>query len=355
MYKNIRVIFDFSLQNYCIFRIFASENQAKFQAVSQKVYYRINPATGRYERVYPSARQRVVSSLRQVMLGFALAAGLLTALYALTDLPKERMLRGENERLRASVGLLDRRADEAIAVIGDIAARDDNFYRVVMQAEPLGAARRNAGLERRRNYERADSLADPELVGELSDKLDMLEQMVATQSRSFDYLRSQASTLKERSSHIPAIQPVSEKNLRAMASGYGYRRDPIYGTGKFHEGMDFSAPVGTPVYATGDGKVVAADWNSGYGKMIEIDHGYRYRTRYAHLSDMLVRPGQSVRRGDLIGRVGNTGKSTGPHLHYEVRLDGAPQNPVHYYYYDLTPQQYEEMIRQAENAGHVMD
>ena len=237
----------------------------------------------------------------------------------------------------------------------DIAARDDNFYRVVMQAEPLGAARRNAGLERRRNYERADSLADPELVGELSGKLDLLEQMVATQSRSFDYLREQASSLKERSSHIPAIQPVSEKNLRAMASGYGYRRDPIYGTAKFHEGMDFSAPIGTPVYATGDGKVVAADWNSGYGKMIEIDHGYRYRTRYAHLSDMLVRPGQTVRRGDLIGRVGNTGKSTGPHLHYEVRLDGEPQNPVHYYYYDLTPQEYEEMIRQAENAGHVMD
>lgn len=347
--------FYFGLQNYSIFRTFASENQVKFHAVSQKVYYRINPVTGRYERVYPSARQRLMASLRQVGLGFGLAVGVFTVLYAAVDFPKERMLRSDNERLKLSVGLLDRRADEAIAVISDIAARDDNFYRVVMQAEPLGAARRNAGLERRRNYERADSLADPELVGELSGKLDLLEQMVATQSRSFDYLREQASSLKERSSHIPAIQPVSEKNLRAMASGYGYRRDPIYGTAKFHEGMDFSAPIGTPVYATGDGKVVAADWNSGYGKMIEIDHGYRYRTRYAHLSDMLVRPGQTVRRGDLIGRVGNTGKSTGPHLHYEVRLDGEPQNPVHYYYYDLTPQEYEEMIRQAENAGHVMD
>lgn len=323
--------------------------------MSQKVYYRINPATGRYERVYPSARQRVMASLRQVAVGFALAVGAMTALYVFVDLPKERLLRRDNERLKLSVGLLDRRADEAIAVIGDIAARDDNFYRVVMQAEPLGAARRNAGLERRRNYERVDSLSDLELVGDLSDKLDRLEQMVATQSRSFDELRSQASTLKDRSSHIPAIQPVSEKSLRAMASGYGYRRDPIYGTGKFHEGMDFSAPIGTPVYATGDGRVVAADWNSGYGKMVEIDHGYRYRTRYAHLSDMTVRPGQTVRRGDMIGRVGNTGKSTGPHLHYEVRLDGVPQNPVHYYYFDLTPQQYEEMIRQAENAGHVMD
>lgn len=315
----------------------------------------MNPATGRYERVYPSASRRIAATLRQWAVGAALALGVVTLLYICFDFPKERALRAENERMKLSVGLLDRRADEAMAVIGDIAARDDNFYRVVMQAEPLGAARRYAGLERRRNYERLDSLSDDELVVDLSDKLDVLEQMVATQSRSFDFLRSQASQQRQRSSHIPAIQPVSEKNLRAMASGYGYRRDPIYGTSKFHEGMDFSAPIGTPVYATGDGKVISSGWNSGYGNLIEIDHGYHYVTRYAHLSEMLVQPGQTVHRGDLIGRVGNTGKSTGPHLHYEVRLNGVAQNPVHYYYYDLTPQQYDEMILQAENAGHVMD
>ncbi|MDE6453260.1 MAG: M23 family metallopeptidase [Muribaculaceae bacterium] len=323
--------------------------------MSQKAFYRQNPVTGQYERVYPTARRRFVAMFRQFAVGAAVALGVMTVVYAFVDLPKERALRAENERLKMSVGLLDRRADEAIAVIGDIAARDDNFYRVVMQAEPLGAARRYAGLERRRNYEHLDSLSDAELVGDLSQKLDVLDQLVATQSRSFDFLRGQAAKLRERSSHIPAIQPVSEKSLRAMASGYGYRRDPIYGTSKFHEGMDFSAPPGTPVYATGDGRVLSADWNSGYGNLIEIDHGYSYVTRYAHLSEMLVRPGQSVRRGDLIGRVGNTGKSTGPHLHYEVRLNGVPQNPVHYYYYDLTPAQYDEMIRQAENAGHVMD
>ena len=323
--------------------------------MSQKAFYRLNPSSGQYERVYPSARQRIMASLRQGAVGAAVALGLVTALYLAFDFPKERVLRSQNEHLKMSMEALDRRADEAIAVIGDIAARDDNFYRVVMQAEPLGAARRYAGLELRRNYEHTDSLADDKLVAELTDKLDMLDQMVATQSRSFDFLRSQASTLRERSSHIPAIQPVNEKNLRAMASGYGYRRDPIYGTTKFHEGMDFSAPVGTPVYATGDARVQSAGWHSGYGNLIELDHGYHYLTRYAHLSEILVRPGQTVRRGDLIGRVGNTGKSTGPHLHYEVRLNGVAQNPVHYYYYDLTPQQYDEMIRQAENAGHVMD
>ena len=140
-----------------------------------------------------------------------------------------------------------------------------------------------------------------------------------------------------------------------MASGYGYRRDPIYGTSKFHEGMDFSSPIGTPVYATGNGTVTNASWKSQYGNLIEISHGYNSTTRYAHLSEILVKPGQAVKRGDLIGKVGNTGKSTGPHLHYEVRFRGQPQNPVNYYFYDLTPEEYDKMILEAENAGHVMD
>lgn len=154
---------------------------------------------------------------------------------------------------------------------------------------------------------------------------------------------------------MPAIQPVPEKFLRTMASGYGARRDPVYGTMKFHEGMDFSAPIGTPVYATADGTVRTSSWQSAYGNMVEIDHGYNYTTRYAHMSKLIAQVGKKVKRGDLIGLVGNTGKSTGPHLHYEVRYRGAPQNPVNYYFYDISPEQYDEIIRMAENAGHVMD
>lgn len=140
-----------------------------------------------------------------------------------------------------------------------------------------------------------------------------------------------------------------------MSSGYGYRRDPVYGTTKFHSGLDFAAVTGTPVYATGDGVVEYAERRSGYGNCIDISHGYNYTTRYAHLSEILVSSGQEVKRGDLIGKVGSTGKSTGPHLHYEVRFKDEPQNPVNYYFMDLTPEQYAEMIREAENAGHVMD
>lgn len=323
--------------------------------MSQKVFYRYNPAKERYERVYPSSGVRAKAMLRQALIGSVTALVVLVCAYSLFELPRESMLRMENELLENKIEMLSRRTDEAIAVMEDLAARDNNFYRVMMQAEPISAGQRYAGLERQRNYEAMDSMPDSELMRHTMDKLDLLDRMIYSQTKSFDHLAEQVSSLKDRTAHIPAIQPVSEKYLRAMASGYGYRRDPIYGTTKFHEGMDFSAPIGSPVYATGDGTVTHASWQSAYGNMIEISHGYNYTTRYAHLSEILVRPGQAVKRGDLIGKIGNTGKSTGPHLHYEVRFRGQPQNPVNYYYYDLTPAEYDRMIREAENAGHVMD
>lgn len=323
--------------------------------MSPKVFYRYNAAKERYERVYPSRGARIRVALRQCMLGVGVAVGVFVIIYGYVELPRETKLRERNEQIEEQLSVLNRRADDALAVMEDLAERDNNFYRVMMQAEPISAAQRYAGLERQRHYDAIDSMADAELMKLTTDKLDRLDQMIYTQSKSFDFLVNEASSAKDRTAHIPAIQPISEKYLRAMASGYGHRKDPIYGTTKFHEGMDFSSPVGTPVYATGDGTVSYAKWMSSYGNLIEISHGYNYTTRYAHLSQILVKPGQSVKRGDLIGKVGNTGKSTGPHLHYEVRLKGMPQNPVNYYYYDLTPEEYDRMIVEAENAGHVMD
>lgn len=323
--------------------------------MSQKVFYRYNTSTGRYERVYPSSWERFKVSARQIAIGVVAAACVFTLLYQFFELPREKELRLKSEKTAEHLEMLGRRADEAMSVMENLADRDNNFYRVMMQAEPISAGQRYAGLERQRNYDAIDSMADSKLMRQTVDKLDQLDQMIYTQSKSYDFLAGQVSALQDRISHIPAIQPISEKYLRAMASGYGYRRDPIYGTTKFHEGMDFSSAVGTPVYATGDGVVTHAKWQSSYGNLIEISHGFYYTTRYAHLSQILVKPGQQVKRGDLIGKVGNTGKSTGPHLHYEVRLKGVPQNPVNYYFYDLTPEQYDRMIREAENAGHVMD
>lgn len=323
--------------------------------MSQKVYYRYNPASEEYERVYPSRGRRVAATVQRWAMMAAGAMAMMAVLYYFVELPREKQLRLQNEQLQARVDLLGRRADNAISVMEELAERDNNFYRIIMGAEPVTMASRYAGLERQRAYDALDSLNDAGLVHNLENKVDRLDRLVYTQIRSYDFLAEQGRTQQDRIAHIPAIQPVPERFLRTMASGYGVRRDPIYGTAKMHEGMDFSAPIGTPVYATADGTVRTASRQGLYGNMIEIDHGYSYLTRYAHLSEIKVRPGQQVHRGDLIGLVGNTGKSTGPHLHYEVRLRGAAQNPVNYYYYDLTPEQYDEIISLAENAGHVMD
>ncbi len=323
--------------------------------MSHKAFYRYNPATDRYERVYPSGRERLIAALRQAAIGIAVAVVTFALAYIFFESPREKRLREKSELIEDRLATLNRRADQALEVMEDLAERDNNFYRVMMQAEPLTAGQRYAGLERQRNYDAIDSMADSKILRLTTDKLDLLDKMLYTQSKSYDFIANELSSASDRTAHIPAIQPISEKYLRAMASGYGYRRDPVYGTTRFHEGMDFSSPVGTPVYATGDGTVTYGSWKSQYGNLIEIDHGYNYTTRYAHLSQILVKPGQKVKRGDLIGKVGNTGKSTGPHLHYEVRFRGEPQNPVNYYFYDLTPEEYDKMIIEAENAGHVMD
>lgn len=317
----------------------------------KKVYYRYNPQTEAYERVFPSRRSRILAAVRSLVLSLFLGGAFFLILTAVLDFPGDRDLRQENEMLKADLSTLQERLDRAQAVMADLAERDNNFYRVIMHADRISDARRYAGLEK----QQLTSMSDNALLNTLNNKMTQLEREIVVQSRSFDELRALASQSSDRLAHIPAIQPVSDTDLKQMASGYGRRTDPIYGTVRFHEGMDFSCDVGTPVYATGDGRVVTSEWHSGYGNLIEIDHGYGYTTRYAHLSKLNVKAGQSVGRGDLIGLAGNTGKSTGPHLHYEVRLKGVPQNPVNYYFYDLTPEEYAEMITRAENAGYVMD
>lgn len=317
----------------------------------KKVYYRYNPQTESYERVYPSRRSRVIAAAGNVAVSLMLGMAAFLILDGIVDLPKDRDLRTRNDLLMSELEVLRARMDRAQSVLEDIAERDNNFYRVMLQTDRISDARRYAGLER----SQLTAYSDNEVLNTLNNKMALLEREIVVQSRSFDELKRLASQSSDRLAHIPAIQPISEKSLKQMASGYGHRTDPIYGTTKFHEGMDFACDIGTPVYATGDGRVTSAEWHSGYGNKIEITHGYGYLTRYAHLSGFNVKAGQEVKRGDLIGYSGNTGKSTGPHVHYEVRLRDVPQNPVNYYFYDLTPEEYDEMTARAENAGYVMD
>lgn len=322
--------------------------------MAKKVFYCYNPETDNFERYYPSMRDRLMTFSRYLVAGAAIGALFAVGFYYLTGGPTENALRHENSELRSKYNVLSRRLDNSLKVMDNIKNRDDNFYRVMMQMEPLARSRRYAGLDNSSRYADIASLSDAALVTRVTQQMDLLDRQLYAQSLSFDELRNSAGKEKDKLAHIPSILPINISDY-TVSSGYGYRRDPVYGSTKFHAGLDFAADTGTPVFATADGKVEVADRKSGYGNCVDIAHGYNYLTRYAHLSEILVKEGQQVHRGEIVGKVGSSGKSTGPHLHYEVRFKEEPQNPVNYYFMDLTPDQYAEMIQAAENAGHVMD
>ena len=321
----------------------------------RKVYYIYNPQTQTYDRIYPTVRQRALSILRRLFIGMGLGAGSFLLLLLIFGSPSEKELRKENSKLRAQYNVLEARLNDAMDVLQDIQQRDDNLYRVIFQADPIPSAIRKAEYGGTNRYEHLMELADADLVINTTQKLDMLAKQLYIQSNSFDDVVEMCKNHDEMLKCIPAIQPVSNKNLKQTASGYGMRIDPIYGTPRFHSGMDFSANPGTDVYATGNGTVVKMGWQTGYGNTIIIDHGFGYQTWYAHLRDFRTKLGKRVVRGEVIGGVGNTGKSTGPHLHYEVHVKGQVVNPVNYYFMDLSAEDYDRMIQIAENHGKMLD
>lgn len=321
----------------------------------RKVYYFYNTQTQTYERVYPSLRQRALNFLRQLLFGMGLGAGFFIILLMIFGSPSEKELRKENSRLKAQYNVLTKRMDEAMGVLQDVQQRDDNLYRVIFMADPISPAVRQAGYGGTNRYEELMGMADSKLVINTTQKMDVLSKQLYIQSKSFDDVVNMCKNHDQMLKCIPAIQPISNKDLRQTASGYGNRVDPIYGTIRFHAGMDFSAPTGTDVYATGDGTVVKMGWETGYGNTVEVDHGFGYRTRYAHLQEFRTKVGKKVVRGEVIAGVGSTGKSTGPHLHYEVHVKGEVVNPVNYYFMDLKAEDYEKMIQIAANHGKVFD
>lgn len=321
----------------------------------RKVYYKYNPKTQAYDRIYPTFKHRVITALRRFFANAGVAAVIFVILIMIFGLPSEKELKSENSRLLSQYKLMSRELDNALAVLEDIRMRDDNLYRVMFNADPIPEDVRQFDFAGTARYDSLESMDNARLVIATTAKLDLLKRQLYVQSNSFDEIVQMYRGKDEMYKCIPAIQPVANKNLKQMASGYGNRIDPIYGTVRYHAGMDFSAAVGTDIYATGDGTVEDAGWESGYGNCVVIDHGYGYKTRYAHMSRIGVRSGEKVIRGQVIGAVGNTGKSTGPHLHYEVIVKGRTVNPVNYYYMDLTPEEYDEMIKVAETRGNMMD
>lgn len=321
----------------------------------KKVYYQYDPKSRVYRRIYPTLWQRVRSVLKQIVLAVLLGGVFFFVFRYLSNTPQVGELRSENNNLKSQYQVLSKKVDDALLVLQDIEERDDNLYRVLLEADPVPESSRQVGFSGTNRYAELMEMPNSELLVNTAQKVDVLARKLYMQTRSFNEVVELSREQEERLSCIPAIQPVSNKDLKRTASGYGYRSDPVYHVNRFHKGMDFACDTGTPVYATGNGTVRFAKWQSGYGNLIEIDHGYGYVTRYAHLSKIQVRQGQKVVRGEEIGKVGTTGKSTGPHLHYEVMIHGQNVNPVNYYFMDLNAAQYDEMISLAENHGKVFD
>ena len=292
----------------------------------------------------------VLNTLGIFSLTLAMAVGLLLLYSSYFESPKELLQKNEIAELRFYYQSLNDEIGRLSTIVKEMEYRDDNIYRVVLGAEPIDKAIREAGIGGLDRYEdiRNKDLEHEEMIVKLHEHVDKLKRKLFIESRSQDEVVELAENKEKLYAAIPAIQPVANKELIALASGFGMRIHPIYKVKKMHTGIDFAAVIGTPIYATADGTIdLLQNSFSGYGKMIEIDHGFGYRSRYAHMHGFAVRQGQRVKRGDLIGYVGDTGISTAPHLHYEVLINGVQVNPVHYFFNDLTTAEYEKIIELA--------
>lgn len=271
----------------------------------------------------------------------------------LFDSPKERMVRSENKELKRQYEVLQERKATVDTVFKEINQTDENIFRLIFETEPAPS---NVSTFSSIPYEEMKTLTDREVVMFTANRIDSLLDKTRDEQMDYDILRIKSEGKAEMLPHIPAIQPIENQDLTRTASGFGYRMHPIYKIMKFHQGMDYTAPVGTPVVATGDGVVDEIErTRRGSGNRIVIDHGYGLKSVYAHLNDIEVRRGRTVTRGEIIGTVGNTGLSAGPHLHYEVLFNSKPVNPVNFYFLELTPEAYNQMITLSKNSGQSFD
>lgn len=319
------------------------------------INYRFNPDTLSFDRI-----ERNVRTLIKKILGY-LSTGIVSGMIfffiflQFFDTPVTKRLKRENEQLLSQYNLMNKDIEKISKALEDIQMRDDNIYRVIFEANPIPSSVRMAGFGGANHYTKLESMDNSELIISVAKKLDILSKQVYVQSKSYDDVVRMALGKEKMLASIPSIMPVSNRDLKRTASGWGMRMHPIYRIPRFHYGMDFTAPTGTDIFATGNGIVKEVGRNAGYGNIVLIDHGYGYETMYGHLSRTNVKIGQTVNRGDVIGFVGSSGASTAPHLHYEVMKNGQKVNPQNYYFQDLNPLEYEKMITISSNTGQSFD
>jgi len=321
-----------------------------------KVRYRFNAHTLSYDKIVISFKTRLkrflALSSTTLLTSILIAFGILQ----FYESPRMRSLHKENERLLTQYEMMYKDLNTIEKVLDEMEQRDNNLYRVIFESDPIPSTIRRAGFGGVNRYSKLESFDNSELVIKTAEKIDILSKQAYIQAKSYDEVLKLAMNKEELKASMPAIMPISNKSLKSTASGWGYRIHPIYKIKQFHYGMDFTANVGTKVYSTGDG--VVKDIQSiggGYGKWILVDHGFGYETLYGHLNGFNVKIGDKVKRGSIIGFVGNSGTSTGPHLHYEVHRNGEPVNPQYYYFKDLNAQEYEKMVKISSNIGQTFD
>jgi murein DD-endopeptidase MepM/ murein hydrolase activator NlpD len=322
----------------------------------KKIKYYYNTHTLRYEKLETPLRVKLLR-----IFGFLAAAvvtaGIIVAIaFQYIDSPKEKILRQENDDLKENYAVIREQVVHLQQQMLELEKRDNQVYRSIFEASPIPDSARVKEMEKNREVELVKSMSENELLKGLTEQLNNLSLRVAYQFKSYGDIDGMIKNKEKLLAGIPAIQPVSNKELTRIASGFGYRVDPVYKVTKYHAGLDFAAPQGTPIYATADGTVKQADYNEGgYGNHVVINHGYGYETLYGHMYRIKARVGEHVKRGEVIGYVGSTGKSTGPHCHYEVHKNGQPVDPVYYFYNDLSPEQYDRLLKLAAASNQSFD
>lgn len=313
-----------------------------------KFYY--NTETCKYERVTTKPSDRILNLLGFLMVAFLISLGIVPLYNTYFQTSKEALLHKENDELRLYYDVLTKEMKETNRMLADLQNRDDNVYRIIFEAEPIPASVRTAGVGGTNRYKDImdKGLEREDLILNTTQKIDKLKKQMYIQTKSYDEIIQLAKSKEKMFASIPAVQPLDNKDLTRLASGFGLRIHPIYKVKRMHTGLDFAAQKGSPIYATGDGVVSKVAANAGgYGNEVQVNHGYGYITLYAHMSAFAVKPGQRVKRGELLGYVGSTGSSTAPHLHYEVIHNGVKVNPVHFFFNELTPAEYQKMLELA--------
>ena len=326
--------------------------------MAKKVKYYFDTESLAYRKIKPKLSKKLgyigLFLLSSGLFGFLCFVVLLNSSYLET--PKDRLQAREIETMKLRYAILNKKIDQVEEVLADVEERDNNIYRAYFNTSPIPTEQRKAGFGGVNRYKELEGFDNSELVINTSKRVDVISKELAIQSKSLDEILKLAKEKNKLLAAIPAIQPVKNEQMKRVASGFGYRSDPFTKVRKMHEGMDFTAKTGTPIFATGDGVVKNADNSkSGYGNHIEISHGYGYLTLYAHLSKYKVKRGQRVKRGDIIGYVGSTGRSEAPHLHYEVHKDGKVVNPLNFYYGNISAAEYNVISKLANQENQSLD